>query len=189
MIYGVSGFMRSGTSMLCRALEAGGMTVVRSEARDEFGKIHSDAYYSPNAGGLYEASLQEMREIGWPRQYDGMVVKAVAPFIKFLAPHAYRVVFMRRDAEEIRQSYAAAFGKHFTTAQIEATVSESLSQLRNRRDVADIIEVEYASMVKNPLAEFTRLADNAWPFDPIAAAKIVDPAQYRFRLERLTAGL
>lgn len=53
MLWLVSGFMRSGTSMMMSCLEAGGMSVVKSEAREQFGQVHSDEHYKVNAGKVY----------------------------------------------------------------------------------------------------------------------------------------
>ena len=54
--YFVSGFMRSGTSMMMACLEAGGMDVAHREQRNQMLEQYSDENYSPNEGGLYELS-------------------------------------------------------------------------------------------------------------------------------------
>jgi hypothetical protein len=189
MIYLVSGFMRSGTSMLMQALEAGGMAVVKDAQRDQLNAAHSDVQYQPNPVSLYEPTVAHMRHPGFPRMYDGQVVKIVVPFLPMLAVHDYRVVFLRRDAEEIRQSYEGAFGAKLTTAQIDRAVEEGLKTLRNRKDVRDVFELDYAETVAHPGETCYALTQIGWPIDVLAAMAVVDPARYRFRREALTVGL
>jgi hypothetical protein len=196
MIYVVSGYMRSGTSMMMQCLQAGGMDVVKSLGRDKVNDAHSDEHYRPNPYGLFEVAYREMEVPGWFKSHDGKAVKVVAPWASVLEVHDYRVVFMRRDLEEVRQSQIAAWGgEHvygawqFTANKIEAVVTGALANLKTRHDVRDVIELEYKKVVYDPLTELSVLASAGWPIDPLAAASIVDPAQYRFRLERLTAGL
>lgn len=121
MIYIVTGFMRSGTSMMCECLEAGGMSVVKSESRDRFGAAHSDERYAVNPNGLYEPNPGDMQTDGWPRMHDGKAIKVVFPLISSLAVHAYKVVAMLREPEEIRQSYEAAFGQRIPLERIKRT--------------------------------------------------------------------
>lgn len=187
MIYLVSGFMRCGTSMMCQCLEAGGMEVVRSERRDHINHQASDKHYKPNPISLYEPDTREFNTPGFPRQYDGKVLKMVAPWLKWLSVHEYKAIFMHRDVEEIRQSIEGAFGtREFTTERIEKAISESVKTLKNRRDVVEIIHANYRDVVENPLAFFESLD---WPLDPDKSASVVDESQYRYRLEQLTVGI
>jgi hypothetical protein len=185
LIYLVVGHMRSGTSMMMSCLEAGGLPVVRSESRDRLNAAHSDQHYRPNPTSLYEPDERAMRVPGWPRQHDGHALKVVAPLLGRLAAHEYRVVFMRRDSEEIRQSYEGAFGGRVTAQQIETVIAEALRTLNNRRDVHEIIELQYGDVIDDPVLS---LASLGWPIDVQAAAAVVDPSLYRFRLNRLTVG-
>lgn len=167
-------------------LESGGLPVVRSESRDRLNAAHSDQHYRPNPVSLYEPDERAMRVPGWPRQHDGHAVKVVVPFLGRLAAHEYRVVFMRRDSEEIRQSYEGAFGARLASQQIETVIAEALRTLRNRRDVHELIELHYADVIDDPVLS---LASLNWPIDVQVAAAVVDPALYRFRRETLVEGL
>ncbi len=53
MIYLVSGDMRTGTSMMMQALEAGGLEAVYNENRDRMNQQYGDKDYQPNGGGFY----------------------------------------------------------------------------------------------------------------------------------------
>lgn len=185
--------------MMCQALEAGGMTVVRSPVRDRLNLAHSDAAYRPNPQGLYEPAMADLRKPAWWRQQDGKVVKCVVPWLQWLPVHEYRVVFTLRDPEEIRQSYRAAFGTVGdnglpktcpTVEEIAAEVSEALKSLENRKDVHRVMLAEYRGVVGNANSFFHRLARlDGWPIDVTRAAAVVDPAMCRFRRENLVAGL
>jgi hypothetical protein len=182
--------------MLMEALEAGGMSVVKSEARDEFNSAHSDGYYKPNPGSLYEAPLDEMRAPGWPRQHDGRVVKVVVPLLHHLAVHHYCVVMMKRDPEEIRQSYEAAFGERIQPGRVERCVEQAEEQLRNRKDVRDISVIWYRDVLANPMKALSMMpgplywpGSQYWPFDVEKAAAAIKPGRCRFKREFLTAGI
>ena len=54
MLYIVSGFMRTGTSMMMKALEAGGLEAAYQQSREAMRKRYADEHYDPNVGGRYE---------------------------------------------------------------------------------------------------------------------------------------
>lgn len=186
MIYLISGYMRSGTSMMMQCLEAGGIPVVRSEVRDRLNDRHSDLHYRPNPSGLYEPPCSEIGKPGWPREHDGKALKVVAPLVRHLSVHEYRAVFMLRDPEEIRQSYEAAFKGRVNCEQIEQCQQEAFGMLHNRRDVLSVKVLQYADVIANPLAALQELN---WPIDAKKASSVVQPELYRFRRERLVEGL
>lgn len=186
MIYLVSGYMRSGTSMMMQCLEAGGMPVAYSTKRNSLNDRRSDEHYKPNPKGLYEPDDSEIGKPGWPREHDEKALKVVAPFVRHLSVHAYRAVFMQRDPEEIRQSYEAAFKGKVTCEQIEQCQQAALESLDNRRDVLTVNILQYADVVVDPLRAMQSLN---WPINTDKAASVVQPELYRFRLERLTVGL
>ena len=112
-VYVVSGFMRTGTSMMMRALESGGMTACYRQSRDEMRLRFADEHYDPNIGGLYELAPKDYQDKNFPEPYKGKLIKGLnfcVPRMKVM-PDGIRVVLMLRDKEEIRQSYDAFFGK------------------------------------------------------------------------------
>lgn len=173
--------------MLMSAVLAGGLPCAYSTSRDALNQSTQDGAYIANRGGLMEPDYgREMFDPLWPRQYDGKALKVVTPFIGRLAVHSYAVAFMRRDPEEIRQSYRGAFPRHkpLTVAGIEREVEEALRTLKNRRDVQDVVELSYP--LTDPVLELSRLG---WPIDVQRAAEVWDESQYRFRREVLTVGI
>lgn len=191
-VYVIGGFMRSGTSMMMKALEAGGMDAKYRASRDEMKNRFADEHYDPNIGGLYELERADYQKPDFPRGYEGKLIKALqmGPGRMKVMPGGIRVVFMRRDPEEQRQSYQAFFGQDgFTVDQINQRVAESLEACYNRRDTS-VLELWYANVIEQPRATFERVrAFLGVPLDIDAAVAVVDPQYYRFRKEELEAGI
>lgn len=189
-VYIVSGFMRSGTSMMMAALEAGGLEAVKNPERDKMNDRYGDEYYKPNAGGLYELNREQYAEFGFPKMHDGKLVKVLYGGIRQMPAWDYKVVFMRRDQEEIRQSYQAFFGDEARLPfnNLNERMDEVLESARMRRDM-DVIELWYREVVDDPLKAFKHLHAFGWPIDPENSSRTVDRDQCRYRLEDLTVGI
>lgn len=95
----VSGLPRSGTSMMMKILEAGGMHVFTDNLRtaDE-----------DNPKGYYELEQVKALKDGddsWLKDAPGKVVKVISSLLEYLpANHKYKIVFMRREIAEILAS-------------------------------------------------------------------------------------
>src|SRR5262245_30589474 len=94
----VSGLPRSGTSMMMKMLEAGGLDPVTDNIRtaDE-----------DNPKGYYE--LEKVMELkndkSWVPDAKGKVIKVISALLQDLpGDHAYRVVFMQRNMHEVLAS-------------------------------------------------------------------------------------
>ena len=172
---------------MMECLEAGGLEVVKSNERDRFNKSHSDEHYQPNQS-LYELLPKEITSMGFPRQYDGKAIKVVALWTPYLAVHKYRVVFMKRNYEEIRQSYEAAFNKIVSTDLIEQRTTDSIERFKNRKDVESFQIFNYRDVLSSPKKYFDILFNTGWPIDSNKAALKVLP-KIRFKIENLTVGI
>lgn len=194
MIYIVSGFPRSGTTCVMRALEAGGLTVASSPERDQMAAAHADEHYQPNPENkLYEIPLSEYGNVDFPLAYDGKLIKVMLPGLDHLAvnPDGYRVVIMRRDLEEIRQSYEAFFGHPLRASwlgEYRERIQRAQRMLHNRSDVYSTTVLNYRDLIDNPRSTFNELYDLI-EFDIDKAATTIDPSLYRFRREKLTVGI
>ena len=191
-LYAVSGFMRTGTSMMMRALEAGGLEACYQQSRDVMKDRFADEHYDPNVGGLYELERQDYRAWGFPRPYAGKLVKALNMGVPRMAvmPDGIRVVFMRRDPEEIRQSYLAFFDKRLQgVPHLDRNMQDVIQRIENRKDVLSLDVFWYREVVERPLEHFAALRDRGWPIDPRSSAATVDPALCRFKIENLTVGV
>ncbi len=96
----VSGLPRSGTSMIMKMLEAGGLPVLTDGLR---------AADEDNPKGYYEVErvkgLAEETDKGWLAEARGKGIKVISYLLKSLPPQFnYRVVFIRREIEEVLAS-------------------------------------------------------------------------------------
>ena len=184
----VSGLPRSGTSMMMKMLEAGGIPPVTDNLRtaDE-----------DNPKGYYEFERVKQLtkgDIEWLVDAPGKVVKVIAALLPYLpATYRYRVVFMQRDMTEVLASQrqmlirrgedpnkipdeiiAKLFEKHLRQ------VNEWVAQQSN----VERLDVNYNEMLKNPAPFITQI--NAFlggNLDTAQMAQVVDPSLHRQRKE------
>lgn len=176
--YIVSGHPRTGTSMMMHALEAGGLEPVWSEARENLRRWLGDEDYDPSDGGLRELMVPQMRQPGFPRMYEGKLIKVMYSAAVHMAPGDYLVVFMRRPWAEIRESFNAFFGgQHgldFDEQKFQSVMDDYVGIFRQRRDMK-VRELWYADVVGQPWAAFEALRCDGWPIDVNAAIRVVKP--------------
>ena len=182
----VSGLPRSGTSMMMKMLEAGGLTPLTDHIRQ------ADA---DNPKGYYEFErVKKLREndTAWLPDAEGKVVKIIASLLPHLPPtHEYRVVFMRRAMTEIlasqrqmlirrgedpdkvsNEEMAALFERHLQ--QVDAWIAKQPHVKR--------IDVDYNQVLAAPEAEAARINHFlGGELDAEKMAGVVDPALYRQR--------
>lgn len=191
-LYIVSGYMRSGTSMMMRALEAGGMETVSRESREEFRRKFSDDKYDPNEGGLFELSQEDLKAADFPQKFKGKLIKCLVggPLFKMCVMPQIKIIFMRRDPEEIRQSFQAFFNQSMFIPEKSFTdyMEKVVAVLRNRRDT-EVVVLNYREVVENPVKYFAELKEQGWPIDPEKSALVVNPKLHRFRKENITPGI
>jgi hypothetical protein len=181
----VSGLPRSGTSMMMRMLEAGGMPVLTDAIR-EADEDNPEGYYE------FEQVKQIETDKAWLEEAKGKAVKMVAALLKHLPPeYGYRIVFMRRNIEEVLASQrqmlirrgeltdrisdermAELFRKH--VAQIEAWIAGQAN--------LKTAYVDYGEVLANPVEEarrINRFLGNRLDVERMAG--VVDPSLYRQR--------
>ena len=95
----VSGLPRSGTSMMMKMLVAGGMDILTDNTR-----IPDD----DNPRGYYELEKVKALKNGeneWLSEAQGKAVKIISALLQHLPPqYQYKIIFMRRDLNEILAS-------------------------------------------------------------------------------------
>lgn len=96
----VSGLPRSGTSMMMKMLEAGGLEILTDNLR----QADED-----NPKGYYELErvkqLDKSEDKSWLGEAQGKVVKIISQLLPHLPEdYCYKVIFMRRNMEEILAS-------------------------------------------------------------------------------------
>lgn len=175
--------MRSGTSMMMRALEAGGLEAVYSVRRDEeMNARWGDADYKPN-DSYYELDGQDYLRGDLGTRHDSKLVKCLWGGILRLPPGDYRVAFMRRPVAEIRISLLAFFGSDYAVSQFfdfDKAMKGVVEILRDRKSFRSVAEIQYHDALADPLKVFRSLADDGWPIDPEKAAAIPQKSRARF---------
>ncbi len=185
----VSGLPRSGTSMIMKMLEAGGLPVLTDGLRtaDE-----------DNPKGYYEVervkNLAQEADTSWLAEARGKGLKVISYLLKSLPPRFnYRVIFIRREMEEVlasQQKMLVRRGEADETAPermhslFEDDLWRASYQLR-RRPEFETIELHYSAVLARPLEESRRLAAFlGGGLDAEAMAATVDPQLYRNRASR-----
>lgn len=201
-VYIVSGFPRSGTSMMMESLEAGGLTAAYSERKhQQVNDRWGDESYRPQPGeGIYELEAADYQTHDFPLAYKGRLIKALFGAMLGLRGDLgldYKIVFMKRDPEEIRQSYLAFFSQDLGSARVplaqrlreyDATVARITGILEQRRDV-NLTVLDYETVVEAPQVAFEALRGAGWGIDPVAASQVPTGDRRRFRLEELEVGV
>jgi len=188
----VSGLPRSGTSMVMKMLEAGGLPVLTDGLRtaDE-----------DNPRGYYEVervkNLATERDTGWLTEARGKGIKVISYLLKSLpSSFNYKVVFIRREMEEVLASQRKMLARRGETEEtpperMRALFEDDLwraSYQLKRRPEFETIELHYSAVLARPLEEARRLAAFVGVgLDVEAMATAVDPQLYRNRASRATA--
>ncbi|HOU13403.1 MAG TPA: sulfotransferase [Anaerolineae bacterium] len=182
----VSGLPRSGTSMMMKMLEAGGLEVLTDHIRQP---------NADNPQGYYEFERVKKLPEGdtlWIKEAEGKVVKIISALLMHLPPdHTYKILFMRRSMDEILASQkqmlvrrgedpdksndadmARLFEKHVREVHTWLDKQPNLTYL----------DVDYNAMLADPRPQLARIL----PFlgcnlDLEKMAATVNPSLYRQR--------
>lgn len=184
----VSGLPRSGTSMMMKMLEAGGIPPLTDEIRE------AD---DDNPKGYYEFERVKKLDKGdtaWLADAQGKSVKVISALLKHLpSSYRYKIIFMRREMTEILASQRKMLvrrGKdpNSTDDQVisqhfERHLQDVLDWMEQQPNV-DVLHVHYSETLADPrpgireINEF--LGSN---LDTGKMAEVVDPELYRNRQE------
>lgn len=132
----VSGLPRSGTSMMMKMLEAGGLEIITDSLRtaDE-----------DNRNGYYE--LEEVKELNkdsdksWLRECQGKVVKIISQFLPHLpVEYTYKVIFMQRKMSEILASQNQMLIRRGTQADKASDEKLSILFERHLEQIKEFLE-------------------------------------------------
>jgi hypothetical protein len=181
----VSGVPRSGTSMMLRMLAAGGLPILTDgiRAADED---------NPHGYLEWEGVKSLRQDASWVAGAVGQGVKVIYHWIYDLPLDCrYRVVFMRRDLDEVLASQAAMLRRRGVTdpSPDDATMKKLFQDELREFDEwlagqpsFSILNVDYAAVLTSPLEQAERV--NAFlggKLDSQAMTRMVDLALYRQR--------
>jgi hypothetical protein len=182
----VSGLPRSGTSMLMKMLEAGGVPIVTDGLRtaDE-----------DNPKGYYEVErvkdLARETDRGWLAEAQGKGLKVISYLLRSLPDQFnYRVIFVRRDIEEVLASQKKMLDRRgekdeTPPERMRSHFEDDLWRARyqlTHRPCFELLEVHYGAILARPLEGAQQV--NAFlggALDVEAMAAVVDPQLYRNR--------
>lgn len=183
MLYVVTGFPRSGTSMMMRCLRFAGIDPVVSARRETAMAKRNKGEYPANPYGFYEVDEREALRVGFLETIeDGRCIKLLPTSLPCLPVRPTTVIWMRRDPAEIRKSYERTFhGEDFDkkfpqwprTHDVQVQVIRPI--LDDRRSIA-VIELQYRDVIADPVGALSVL-----PIDYRRAAAAVDVSLYRNR--------
>ena len=181
----VSGLPRSGTSMMMKMLEAGGMKLLTDGIRTA-DEDNPKGYYE------YERVKQIQNDATWLEDARGKAVKMIAALLKHLpSEYRYEVVFMRRNIAEILASQrsmlihrgeptdavpdermAELFQKH--VEQVETWIAAQPNMT--------VLYVDHADVLDNAAKQMRRVSEFlGGSLDTEAMAAVVDRSLYRQR--------
>jgi len=183
----VSGLPRSGTSMLMKMLDEGGMQIMTDSER---------VADIDNPKGYFEyervKDLEKETDKSYVREGRGKVLKVISFLIKDLPDdNDYRVIFMRRDLDEVIASQNKMIQRLGTD---DSTAAEEAMKEAYRNDIVrtrllckkrpnfELIEISYKSTVED--SEATARSVNAFVgghLDEAAMRAAVDGSLYRNR--------
>lgn len=181
----VSGLPRSGTSMMMKMLEVGGIAPLIDGVRS------ADA---DNPKGYYEFERVKKLpngDVSWLPSAQGKAVKIITALLIHLpADYHYRVLFMRRNLDELLASQARML-RH--RGEVSAADDEKMKQLYaqhlqqiekwiEQHPQIEVLDVDYTELVQNPMGQLTQI--NSFlggKLDLPAMFREADPALYRNR--------
>ena len=158
----VSGLPRSGTSMMMKVLEAGGMEIVTDNLRvaDE-----------DNPKGYYE--LEDVKALkdgddSWILDAPGKAVKVISSLLEFLpSDYKYKIVFMRREIAEILASQKQMLIRRGENSdgndqEMAEMFQEHLKRVRvwlaNQPNM-DVLYVDYNALMADPDPEIKAVTE------------------------------
>lgn len=181
----VSGLPRSGTSMMMRMIDAGGIRALTDNLRvaDED---------NPRGYFEFEPVKQTKKDHSWLAGVDGKVVKMVYRLLYDLPPEMdYRVVFMRRRLEEVIASQnvmLARQGKQQDAMPVEKLIGLFETELAKcdewmrQQPNLQVLYVSYNETLESPEKTVERLNEFlGGDLDVAAMRRAVEPQLYRQR--------
>lgn len=181
----VSGLPRSGTSMMMKMLEAGGMEILTDNIR----KADDD-----NPKGYYEFERVKKleKDASWVGDARGKVIKVIAELLKHLpGEYSYKIVFMRRKMEEILDSQKQMLisrgepADGISDEDLKGLFLKHLEKIEGwlaSQSNMDVIYIHYNELLKYPARYSERL--NRFLGNTLNTAKmvgVVDNTLYRQR--------
>jgi hypothetical protein len=183
----VTGLPRSGTSMMMRMLDYGGMPLLTD---------HQRVADLDNPHGYYEYERVKALDKGdhdWLQQAQGKAVKVISALLRYLPPeYSYRVILVCRDLDEVLASQHKMLvhlgqptNTGVTDEQLrplyEKHIALTLSWLEGQPNIS-LLQVKYQQILAQPEEESRQINKFLGKqLDTREMATAVDPHLYRNR--------
>lgn len=185
-VFVVSGLPRSGTSMLMRVLQNGGVPLLTDDAR-------SEDQHNPLGYFELEKVKQLPQDNSWMEQAQGKGIKVVSPLLRYL-PEAFHYYIIRvkrpmleillsqekmkgREADEVLRNFPFKMALDFEVE--EKRLQHWLATQPN----VQVLELEYRACIEHPAKAVQQIAAFLpVPFDVNLAAAGINASLYRNKL-------
>jgi hypothetical protein len=183
----VSGLPRSGTSLLMKMVESGGIPPLRDNIREPD---------EDNPNGYYEYERVKQLPDGdtdWLSHAEGKVVKVVSALLPYLPDsRRYRIVFMERDMQEILASQRKMLTRKGESsgdvddAELSKLFASHLGEIdewfdKNQNHVS-ILKINYNRLIKDNTSDIEAISEFlGGGLDTEAMASVIDTSLYRNR--------
>lgn len=187
----VSGLPRSGTSMMMKMLESGGLAILTDEERE------ADV---DNPKGYFEyekvKELDKTDDKAWVSELRGTVVKIISQLLKHLPDNNnYKVIFLVRNLDEVMASQNKMLKRRgepvdpAADEEMKALFDRHLFQIKywlKRQPNFEVLYLNYTEILKDPLDKAKQIeAFFDGKLDVERMAMVVDPELYRNRASHL----
>ena len=184
----VSGLPRSGTSMMMQIIDASGFPVLTDKKR-EADNNNPKGYYE------YEPVKKLMVDKSWLPNANGKAVKIIAQLLPFLpSNYDYKIIFMRRDMNEVLQSQQVMLGKEkdVKAKNFPLKLSEAFQKQLQKVEAwvdsqpnVEMLDVNYTDVLENTEEELHTILSFIEHDGNIDKMKeIVDKSLYRNKIKK-----
>lgn len=182
----ISVLPRSGTSMMMKILESGGQDILTD---------HRRAPNEDNPQGYYEFErVKALRtgDIAWLPAASGKAVKIISALLEYLpSDYDYKIIFMRRDLDEILMSQRQMLlrsgenADKISDVQMKALFEEHLATVETwlqGQPRMQTLYVCYNDLLRDPEPHLYHVQSFIGkPLNLLAMKQVIDPGLYRRR--------
>jgi hypothetical protein len=189
----VSGLPRSGTSLMMKMLDKGGMEIITDHIR----KADID-----NPEGYYEFERVKKikKDVSWLKDTRGKVFKMISMLLLDLPPsETYKIIFMERKMEEILASQKKMLKRKDLTQRVDQDPDDETIKrlfikhlhkinawLRNQKNI-EVLPIHYNTLIVSPEPEIDKIisflnkTSISVRLDKEKMVRVIKPELYRNR--------
>jgi hypothetical protein len=187
----VSGLPRSGTSLMMKMLEAGGVPLLTDAIRQADEDNPQGYYEFERVKGL------DKGDVAWLPTAQGKGVKVISALLRYLPPtYTYRILFLERDLDEILASQrkmlarrhpepAELTAEEMAEDDMAAVLTRHLHETRRWLDSQSnmtTLYVSYRELLQAASPQLRQIQHFlAVPLDTAQMLGVIDPSLYRNR--------